>query len=167
MTIDSVTSLHPTHTKSAVADCRSPTHRRPLSPISKHHWDASNPPELDRIVRSLPVGTEAVKQNVWPRWQTRRWRFDARGSLKIATNRRWQLIVSGLFLEPESLSHWLPVQSRVEFEIACLARQSLTSTHRRQRHRGRRGHVPGNVWSAGDEVPYIPGKICQVSAVAC
>ena len=39
--------------------------------------------------------------------------------------------------------------------------------HRRQRHRGRRGHVPGNVWSAGDEVPYIPGKICQVSAVAC
>ena len=37
-------------------------------------------------------------------------------------------------------------------------------THRRQRHRGR---VPGNVWSAGDEVPYIPGKICQVSAVAC
>ena len=36
--------------------------------------------------------------------------------------------------------------------------------HRRQRHRG---HVPGNVWSAGDEVPYIPGKICQVSAVAC
>jgi len=128
VTIDSVTSLHPTHTKSAVADCRSPTHRRPLSPISKHHWDASNPPELDRIVRSLPVGTEAVKQNVWPRWQTRRWRFGARGSLKIATNRRWQLIVSGLFLEPESLSHWLPVQSRVEFKIACLARKSLTST---------------------------------------
>ena len=86
------------------------------------------PPELDRIVRSLPVGTEAVKQNVWPRWQTRRWRFGARGSLKIATNRRWQLIVSGLFLEPESLSHWLPVQSRVEFKIACLARQSLMST---------------------------------------
>ena len=129
MTIDAVTSLHPTHTKSAVADCPSPTHRCPLSPISKHHWDASNPPELDRIVRSLPVGTEAVKQNVWPRWQTRRWRFGARGiSLKIATNRRWQLIVSGLILEPESLSHWLPVQSRVEFKIACLARQSLTST---------------------------------------
>ena len=24
-----------------------------------------------------------------------------------------------------------------------------------------------NIWSAGDEVSYIPGKVCQVSAVAC
>jgi len=31
--------------------------------------------------------------------------------------------------------------------------------HRRQRHRGRRGYVPGNIWSAGDEVTYIPGKV--------
>ena len=26
---------------------------------------------------------------------------------------------------------------------------------------------PGNIWSTGDEVPYILGKVCQVSAVAC
>ena len=40
----------------------------------------------------------------------------------------------------------------------------VVSKHRRQH---RRGHVLGNVCSAGDEVPYIPGSICQVSAVAC
>jgi len=33
-----------------------------------------------------------------------------------------------------------------------------------------RGHVPppANIWSAGDEVSYTSGKVCQVSAaIAC
>jgi len=27
------------------------------------------------------------------------------------------------------------------------------------------GHFLGNIWSTGDEVSYIPGKVCRVSAV--
>jgi len=35
---------------------------------------------------------------------------------------------------------------------------ALPSAHRRQRHRG---HVPDNIWSAGDEVSYIPAKFVK------
>jgi len=38
---------------------------------------------------------------------------------------------------------------------------SKGSGHRRQRYRGCRGRIPGNIWSAGDEMSYIPPKICQ------
>jgi len=51
----------------------------------------------------------------------------------------------------------------------CAGRRgiSVQYSHRRQRHRGRRGHVPADSWSTGDELHYIAGNVCRVSAVAC
>jgi len=34
--------------------------------------------------------------------------------------------------------------------------------HRRERHRGCRGRIPGNIWSAGDEMSYILPKFVKI-----
>jgi len=39
--------------------------------------------------------------------------------------------------------------------------QPTMSTHRRRRHQGCRGRIPGNIWSAMDKMSYIPPKVCQ------
>ena len=68
-----------------------------------------------------------------------------------------------------SISQVIDCEDSLRIMTYIVSSEALNSTptksnHRLQRHRG---HVPGNIWSAGDEVSYIPGKVCQVSAVAC
>jgi len=41
------------------------------------------------------------------------------------------------------------------------ARIDQVSPHSRQRRRGCRGRIPGNIWSAGDEMSYILPKVSQ------
>jgi len=46
----------------------------------------------------------------------------------------------------------------------CRFGNNINNMH--QRHRGRRGHVPGSIWSAENKASYIPSKVSQVFAVA-
>jgi len=48
-------------------------------------------------------------------------------------------------------------------EISVKTRvDNSTVDHRRQRRRGCRGRIPGNIWSAGDEMSYIPPKFDKI-----
>ena len=50
--------------------------------------------------------------------------------------------------------YWLVFLQR---EISVKTRvDNLTADHRRQRRRGCRGRIPGNIWSVGDEMSYNP-----------
>jgi len=51
----------------------------------------------------------------------------------------------------------------------CTSRRgiSVQYSHRRQRHRGRRGHVPADSWSTGDELHYITGNVSRLSSFCC
>jgi len=73
---------------------------------------------------------------------------------------------------PKILSAGLPVQWRDYVHEVAYARFANT-VHLcswyyiifhiwRQRHRGCRGHIPSNIWSAGDEMSYIALKFVKI-----
>jgi len=46
--------------------------------------------------------------------------------------------------------------------VATRHLKDMPTEHRRQRRRGCRGRIPGNIWSAGDEMSYILPKFDKI-----
>jgi len=55
-----------------------------------------------------------------------------------------------------------PVVRRLHIHHLRFYTTARVTDHRRQRHRGCQGRIPGNIWSAGDEMSSIPPKFVKI-----
>jgi len=98
--------------------------------------------------------------------------WTCRDSSNLHPRRRWRLWIHRITVRP--LNTHTHTHTHIKARISSRRQTPRDATasnlprlylvpplHRRQRRRGYRGRIHGNIWSAGDEMSYIPSKVCQ------